>query len=706
MNKPVRILALLKRCTQDLHSPLRSFERTARVTLITFAWFSFFVVSANGADLQNYTISLKLGFTPSGTPLIEKAVWLKTGEAVFVDTLASDSLQNWVPEKFIPESLPPVDWSISSDANFYRGEVTRELRNGLRLTWIVELAKTGATFRLKMRMHNSSNEALNIKWFPTWNANWEMDTAAQWVKWWQALSYTQDAKDLSSNGNVTLGSHLHSSDFLDEGANPYWVVGGETKRMFFGLEWCGGWEATMSGQNGAFSFNVRLPQNETQLELEPDGAIEGPTLWVTPTTHLDEPMNRRSWMLQRRAIAKRLYRGSPPRTFPLTYNTWYASEFDVDGNFLQRQIDALEPYGFHAFIIDAGWYEKPGKWKAKRSKFQPNELEELLATLTGKGIKAGLWSAPQLVNSSATPFSEDVNQLSVFNDFISGYLIDLAGADYLTQLTDHVSALQTNFSMEWWKYDQPLFIENSRQGVMKNVVAFQEALRAVRLQNPTLTIENCQNGGRMINELTALTSQAIWLRDGSKTKGLEHARQNVEVALGAVEFLFPWTAYCFTKNFDLLDPNDDDLTRLYCRSAMAGTWGISSDLSAISERQKKIILKEAKYYRLLNDLKLYYLYDIEQPAPDAEAASITFYDAKLQRAGLLIYRWDAKGAFKHRLKLKMIDPTKTYRVCDTDAKTEIEVSGEDLMNQGIDVLFGAQRLSAVLFIEPVDELVN
>ncbi len=705
MYRPVGVMALLKRVTQGLDFPRHSFERSVCVALFTFTCFLFGSVSASGADLRNETISLKLGFTPGGAPVIEKAVWIKTGEAVFVDTLTSDSLRNWVPEKFIPDSLSPISWSIRSDANFYRGEATRELLNGLKVTWIVELAKSGATFRLKVRMQNSSNEALNIKWFPTWNANWKMDNAAQWVKWWRALSYAQDVKNLTSNGNVTLWSRLHSSNFLDEGANPYWVVGGDSKRMYFGLEWCGGWEAKINGDNGILSFNVRLPQDETQLELEADGSIEGPTLWVTPTTHLDDSMNRRSWMIQRRAIARRLYRGSPPPSFPLTYNNWYASFINVDSNFLQRQVAALEPYGFNAFIVDAGWYQKPGKWKADPSKFQPDELEEMLAGLTTQGIKPGLWSAPQLVTLSTTAISEDINQLSVFNDSVGGYLINIAGSDYNEQLSDHVSALQTKFSMEWWKYDQPLFIENSQEGVMKNVVAFQEALRAVRLNHPNLSIENCQNGGRMINELTVLTSQAIWLRDGPR-EGLELARQNVEIALGAMEFLFPWTAYRFTKNFDSLNPNDDELTRLYCRSAMAGTWGISTDLSAINERQKKIIIKESKSYKRLNAIKLNYLYEIEQPALNKPAASITFYDWKLQRAGVLIYRWDAKGAFNHHLNLKLINPHKIYKVCDVDAKTEIEVSGEDLMNKGIDVLFTEGRLSALLFIEPESEIVN
>jgi alpha-galactosidase len=329
----------------------------------------------------------------------------------------------------------------------------------------------------------------------------------------------------------------------------------------------------------------------------------------------------------------------------------------------------------------------------------------LLAAEQEKGAKVGLWSCPHLVASSTADAFAFIDQPNTFNRRVEGYLIDLAGSDFTSLLQNHITELRSRYRMDWWKYDQFIFFEDTESGVMKNVVAFQNALRAVRRDHPTLAIENCMNGGRMINELTALSSQAIWLRD-SPANGLEHAQLNIETTLGAVEFLFPWLAYHFTNNFDQMDQNNDELTRYYCRSAMAGSWGISADLGAISERQKRVILKEIKYYKQLNAIKLNYLYEIEQPAEDKKAVGITFYDWKRQRAGLLIYRWKATGAFDHQVNLRMINPGKIYKICDVDAKTETLVSGEDLRNQGIEVLFGASRLSALLFIEPVNEPVE
>jgi hypothetical protein len=677
-----------------------AFGRKAAFCLLTLLCFFTLAVSANGEELKNKRLSLTLGFTTKGVPAVEKAVWLRDGQVIFTDTLTSDSLENWVPDKFIPDSLPPIAWQLSSDNNFYRAEAFRDLRDGLRITWIVELPLMGSTFRLKVRIENAGHETFGVKWFPSWNGNWQMGNSAEWVKWWGALDFKQNQKNLSGNAEVSFGSHLHSSTDEGIGVNPFWVVGGGEQRTYFALEWCGGWEASLKGNSGTFAFNVRLPQEDTQLKLAPGEAIEGPTLWVTPTTATDEAFNRNQWMFQRRIMSRRLYEGPVP-SFPLIYNNWYATFSEVDGNFLRRQVESMDDYGFDNLIVDFGWFDKAGLWQANLSKFGQGELEELLAVAQQKGTQVGLWTCPHLIDASVNHDAQMMDESGFFNRRVDAYLIDLAGSDFTTYLEDHITDLRSQFGISWWKYDQYIFSDDSENGLMKNVVAFQNALRAVRRENPTLSIENCMNGGRMINELTALSSQAIWLSD-SQENGLSHARLNVETASGALEFLVPWQAYRFTNNLDQMPQNADELTRLYCRSAMIGTWGISADISKISERQKDIIVNEIALYRELNPIKLDYLYEIDSPAKGNDAAGVIFYKRSRQQAGVLLYRWDNQGDFTYRLFPKLLDPEKTYQIEDVDNATITQIKGSKLINKGIKIPFTNNRLSAVLFIKPVD----
>jgi alpha-galactosidase len=428
--------------------------------------------------------------------------------------------------------------------------------------------------------------------------------------------------------------------------------------------------------------------------------MEGPALLVVPTAAGDEMNNRNAWMMQRLGLAQSLY-GGPPPAFPLAYNHWYAKGFDVDAAFLHQQIEAMSPYGFNAFIVDAGWYEHIGDWEASEEKFQPYELERMLHKLKAQGITAGLWSCPQFESANGDNLPLFVDDPPSFEAFLDAYLLDLSGEEFDQLLPGHVRRLRKRFSMGWWKYDQAFFAADSRAGAMRNVVTFQNGLRATRQANPDLTIENCQSGGRMLNELTLLATQISWLRD-SNDSGFSHARQNISVGLGALEFVFPWSAFRWTNTFDKMDADDDELTRLYCRSAMAGVWGISSDLTKISDRQRAVILSEIENYRRLNVIKQSCWYDLQLPDDNADVAAVTFYNDQGQQAGILMYRWNHDGAFDQHVLFPKLNSKTKYQVTDVDTGVTTKVRGKSLKTDGMMVSFSRERQSALLFIEPAN----
>jgi hypothetical protein len=667
--------------------------------LLIIAW----AASANAAEISNDTVRLQLGVTSQGIPIIESATWTATGQAIFQDGGTPEGLGNWVQDGLVPEDAftPAAEmWQVVEGDSFITAEATRDLAKGLKITWIIEIPRQGALFRLRVRIENASIEAQSVKEFPAWNATWKVNNQAAWVRWWEALKFVRFELPLATGSGINLGSRLHSSDDDQDGVNPYWIVGGSNSRLYFGLEWCGGWDAKLKATDGGFNFAVRLPSAETQLVLGASEAMEGPALLVVPTAGPDEMNNRNAWMMQRLGLGQLLY-GGPQPTFPLTYNHWYAKGFDVDAAFLNQQVEALTPYGFNAFIVDAGWYEHVGDWHASAAKFQPYELERMLHRLKKQGITAGLWSCPQFESANGDNLPLFVDEPPSYTPFIDAYLLDLSGEEFDTLLPGHVNRLRKRFSMGWWKYDQAFFVADSRAGAMRNVVAFQNGLRATRQANPDLTIENCQSGGRMLNELTLLATQISWLRD-SNDAGFSQARQNISTALGALEFVFPWSAYRWTNTFDKMDVDDDELTRLYCRSAMAGVWGISSDLTKISDRQRAVILGEIENYRRLNEIKQSCWYDLQLPTDNADVAAVAFYDDQAQKVGVLVYRWNRNGAFDQRLMLPHLNPKTKYRVMDVDAGATNTVKGKKLKKEGMTVSFSAERQSALLFIEPAN----
>lgn len=655
-------------------------------------------MAANAQELSNDTLNLRLNVTPEGIPVIDEAVWQATGQTVFRDMGTPDGLRAWVPSGLIPAAQTTLPaWVITQGDDLTTAEAACELSNNILITWIVELPNRGQLFRVHIRLTNVGKKAQAVDSFPAWSANWNVAGQSQWARWWKSLEYNRVEQALTDASQIRLGSRLHSSDVVEDGVNPYWVVGGPDRRIYFGLQWCGGWSAKLQGLDNGFTFSVGLPSDETQLVLKRGETIEGPALLVTPMPASDDLSDRSTWMSQRYSLGRILYSG-PSVSFPLTYNHWYAARADVDEDFLNRQIAAMSPYSFDAFIIDAGWFAE-GRWKPDSSKFQPDEFIAMLASLKENGIRPGLWSTPQYVSEDDGESALTIEQPPVASNFLSGYLVDMSQADFQGYLTDHVQILRNKYSVDYWKYDQPFFTDQSRAGAMKNVIGFQNAMKAVRNANPDLMIENCLNGGRMINEFTMLTTQATWLKDlGAK---VPDPRGNVSVALNAMDFVFPWAALRFTINLDRIDENDDEALRLYCRSAMAGIWGFSTDLSKISDRQQGIVLKEIENYRQLNHLKFSCQYDLQLPSDAADVAGVTFYSRRRFNAGVLLYRWQRDGAFDQRVSLSRLKSGATYRVVDADTGAEIIASGSDLINNGVTVPFSAERLSALVFIEPV-----
>jgi len=655
--------------------------------------------SAAAADLDNGVIRLSLESADDGAAVVSEGVWADTGRPFFTDA-GKLPLNAWVPTELLPDEaggVPP--WRLTDEGPFRRGELSRRLARGLALTWVVELAKHGSLIRMHVRMQNLGDERVPVPWFPVWTARWRVP-GMRAVRGWESLSFRPVEATLESGNTATWGSRVHSSDRADGGMNPYMAVLGDQGRLYLSLDWCGGWQAQLSGGDGVLDFKVFLPPDETQLVLGPGESIAGPVMTVTAVAETRDAGARAAWMAQREVLAQALY-GGPEPTYPLTYNHWYTTRFDVDAEFLRRHVDAMAPYGFDAFIVDAGWYEAVGKWTPHPDKFAPGEFEAILESVKSADVTPGIWSCPQFVKADQDDLPPEVDRPGMYREFIDGHLLDYTAVDFTQVLLDHVALLRDRYHAGWWKYDQDFFAEETRAGRMKNVVALQEALLAVRRAHPDLILENCQSGGRMVNELTVLATQSQWLRDGGDT-GLAHARANISLALRALDFIFPWAANRWTNNFDRNDPGDDEFTRYYCRSAMAGTWGIVADLDQIGGRQRDAILSEIRNYRRLNELKSDNRYDLILPEAGRPVVGVTFYKASGRGAGVLLLRWDKQGPFDYALPLSALSEDLGYRVGDADTGHAPVLSGARLRREGMVVPFETERMSAPVFVNAVD----
>ena len=103
----------------------------------------------------------------------------------------------------------------------------------------------------------------------------------------------------------------------------------------------------------------------------------------------------------RNFVLKHLALRPATRRPQIFYNTWnyqerlkswkgrpYLAEMNADR--MLAEIDVAHRMGIEVFVIDAGWFEKPGDWQPSLSRF-PDGLKGIKAKLDSYGMKLGLW---------------------------------------------------------------------------------------------------------------------------------------------------------------------------------------------------------------------------------------------------------------------------------------------------------------------------
>jgi hypothetical protein len=663
---------------------------------------SGFQVDEKVAELSNKAVKLLLGHTPEGAPLLLSCQKVASGEVLFRDIEPEADLGKWIPVSLMSEPVKIRDWQRNDDQNFLRAESVCELSGGITFTWITELDRESSLIRLSVKLSNHGTQPVKADWFPVWSAAWSVTGTGCTLQYWEALSFAPHKIALQNDSLTTLSSRLHSSDAIENGKNPYWLIATDKARLYFALDWCGGWKAELKGVPGGIGYRLFLPENETQLTLAPGESITGPALMVTPVFSNDEAEGCAEWMKTRESLAARIY-GGPKPTFPFGWNHWYTVRFNVDEKYLTRQVEATTPYNFDYFIVDAGWYKACGDWTPHPDKFSPGTFSKLMKKVQANGTKTGIWTCPQFVDPDI-PIPSDLvieDKPGFHRSFINGKLIDYVRSDFGKYLVQHIGELWKDYNIGWWKYDQDFFTAETRNGEMKNVVALQEALTTVRKAYPGLYIESCQSGGRMLNEFTVLSSQTQWIRDGGRT-GIGHARSNFAEALQSMEILPPWAVNRWINRPNENDQDNDEFTRMYCRSAMAGIWGLVADLPFIGDRQRAVIIREVERYRRLNHLKKDCLYDIVSPEEGNPAAGVVFYNTEKTSAGLLFLRWDEKEAFKLPVAMNRIQPDKNYRVEFVDSGEIHIIPGDKLKKNGLTLQFSNTALSMLVFVEAIE----
>ncbi len=325
-------------------------------------------------------------------------------------------------------------------------------------------------------------------------------------------------------------------------ANPWFAVDrdensdSEHGAVWFGaLGWSGSWrisveqtphqQVRVTGGFNTFDFGYRLAPGES-LTTPPfyagytDGGI-GEASRILHTFERTEILPNRSGL----------------RTRPVLYNSWEATEFNVDETGQKALADKAASLGVERFVMDDGWFGQRkndhaglGDWYVNPQKF-PNGLGPLIRHVKDLGMDFGLWVEPEMVNPDSDlyrkhpewamhfegrPRTEARNQLvlNLARDDVREYIFH--SLDELITAND-IAFLKwdynRNFSEPGWPEIPPDQQKNLWVRYGENLYNILDRLRQ---KHPVLEIESCSGGGGRVDLGILRRAEQVWSSDNTE----------------------------------------------------------------------------------------------------------------------------------------------------------------------------------------------
>lgn len=415
---------------------------------------------------------------------------------------------------------------------------------------------------------------------------------------------------------------------------------------------------------------------------------------------------------------------------PVLVNNWEATYFDFDEEKLLAIADEASRAGLDLLVVDDGWFGQGrcepsgslGDWSASEQKL-PGGIPRLSGELAKRNMKLGLWFEPEMISENSDLYRAHPDWvLQLYGRTPARcrdqFVLDFSNPDVVGYVIRSIESILSSAPVAYLKWDmnRPLcdagsaYLPADRQGEVwhRHVLGLYRIQETILNDFPDLLLENCSSGGARFDPGMLYYSPQIWTSDDMDV--VERAKINE-----GTELLYPISAMgshvCKERN-DITGRRVPLATRVF--SAMAGTFGYELDITRMKEEEKKMIARQASFYRdavrplvlkgdyfRLASLSENHRYDaIELVSKDRSEAIVFFLQALAQ-----------PNAKSTRLVLQGLCPDAAYRLEKVNLGTDREAAEHEShftdgpVLGGLDgaVLRGDTLMGAGMLIEHVRE---
>ncbi len=437
--------------------------------------------------------------------------------------------------------------------------------------------------------------------------------------------------------------------------------------------------------------SLGLNDHDFKYELKGGETLETPKVFCGYTVGFGE-MSRQ---MNRFAINHVLPKQFNDKILPVLYNSWEATEFDVNCKDQTKLAKLAADMGVELFVMDDGWFGGRnhdraglGDWFVNKRKF-PKGIDELINNVNKFGMDFGLWFEPEMVNPDSDLFRNHPEWAYHYDNRTAHTLrhqlvLNMTRKDVQEYIFECMDTMLTNHNIKYIKWDmnRPLS-ETGAENLAcpqelwyRHTQAVYDIVDRLKEKHPNVAIESCSSGGGRSDYGALMHYDQVWTSDNTSAVD-RMMMQKWFTYLRPTKVMRAWVT-------DVNWYNPPMSLDFRFHIAMQGSLGVGGNLTKYSKEDLAIAEKNIILYKAIRHLVQFGdLYRILDPDRDEILFNLYVSEDKSEAVGFLssvVTRFMQKQI---PLKFEGLDDEKIYKFSIGSAK--YEKSGAFLKNVGVPV---------------------
>lgn len=384
---------------------------------------------------------------------------------------------------------------------------------------------------------------------------------------------------------------------------------------------------------------------------------------------------------------------------------------------IDREIDMAADIGAETFLIDAGWYgpepniwyQNVGDWYA--GPWLPNDIQPIREYARKKGMRFGLWVEIEAAGAASKLRKEHPDWILTRDGrpVANGRHLDVGNPVVAKWMESEIARLIRKYDLDVFRIDYNMsteedgnhvsdgFVENSLWRHVENLYAMFDRLR---VQFPEVIFQNCAGGGGRLDwgilHRFDNTELSDWMREPRGVK-----------ILNGMTWVLPPEILLRTFGTevpDLAGDGDIDSQLRQVQMSLPIFRGIAPSLADLNPILRDKIRAGVDLYKhelrpILRDSVVYH-HTPQTPYFSQSPWVVLEYASRDRKRGIAtLFRTSSFEDPVYRFVPRGIDVADTYKVTFQNRGETVELSGAQLLQQGISIRLETPGTSEMLLFE-------